>query len=64
MMSLDRDANSFPLTDGGNLQYISEKPKNTCADPFKKKIKKVFYHIPSRAKLNEAEVSVQHLEAS
>lgn len=25
---------------------------------------KVFYHIPSRAKLNEAEVSVQHLEAS
>jgi len=62
MISLDHDANSFPPMDGGSLRYISETPKNTCADPLKKK--KIFYHIPSRAKLNEAEVSVQHLEAS
>lgn len=61
MMSLDHDANSFPPMDGGNLWCIHKILKNTCADPLKKKSFTIYL---SRAKLNEAEVSVQHLEAS
>lgn len=48
----------------GTCSISLRNPKIHVLTLKKKRIKKVFYHIPSRAKLNEAEVSVQHLEAS